>query len=443
MTTLLDLTARRHESRVLGAWLAGRPGAEERAGVGTVSANLEAGSGPITQAELAASLSALPSSTGIAVGEGTARRVSAVWACVDRIAGAILSLPLTVYERTPEGRSRVDHPHWWLLNEQATENMTSATWWEWMVGCLLLQGDAFADIVRPGSRTGRITELVPYHPSRVRVEMEEDDSLVYFLTDLRTGTVKRRVAADVLHIPGLFFDGKRGLSVLRAAALDAVGIGAAASEFSGRFFANGARPGFALTTESKLTADQIDVLRTSWMQSYAGSANAHKPLILSNGLKVDKLSIDPVDAMLLETRKFQVEEIARIFGVPPHMIGHTTSTTSWGTGIEQQSIGFVKYTLQRHLVKIEQEINRKFWPTRDRFFVEFQTAGLERGDIKTRNESYRIALGRAGEPGWMAVNEVRRLENLPPIDGADLPINPAARAPAPAPALSPSSGAAE
>lgn len=431
MTQTLNLTAHRHDSRVLGAWLASRPGGVERAGV--VHASLESGSGPITQSELAAALGGLPSSTGIPVGEGTARRVAAVWACVDRIAGAILSLPISVYERTENGRQRVDHPHWWLLNEQATANMSSATWWEWMVGCLLLQGDAFAEIVRAGPRSSRIVELVPYHPSRVRVEMEEDDSLVYYLTDLRTSRVVRRVAADVLHIPGLFFDGKRGLSVLRAAALDAVGIGAAASEFTGRFFANGAQPGFALTTDAKLNKDQVDVLRTSWMQSYAGAGNAHKPLILSGGMKVERLTIDPVDAMLVETRKFQVEEIARIFGVPPHMIGHTTSTTSWGTGIEQQSIGFVKYTLQRHLVKIEQELNRKFWPTRDRYFFEFNTAGLERGDIKTRNESYRIALGRAGEPGWMAVNEVRKLENLPPIEGADLPTAIPAAAPPPAP----------
>ena len=147
-------------------------------------------------------------------------------------------------------------------------------------------------------------------------------------------------------------------------------------------------------------------------------------------MELEKLSITPEDASLLDTRRFQVEEIARIFGVPPHMIGHTSASTSWGTGIEQQSIGFVKYTLQRHLVKIEQELNRKIWPTRARYYVEFSAVGLERGDTKTRNEAYRIALGRAGEPGWMSVNEVRRAENLPPVEGGDIMGAPNAQTPA-------------
>jgi HK97 family phage portal protein len=124
------------------------------------------------------------------------------------------------------------------------------------------------------------------------------------------------------------------------------------------------------------------------------------------------------DSQLLATRQFQVEDIARIFGVPSHMIG-SSSATAWGTGIEQMSIGFVKYTLGRHLTKIEQELNRKIWPVQSKYFVEFSTSGLERGDYKTRNEGYRVGLGRAGEPGWMTVNEIRKIENMPPVDGGD------------------------
>ena len=124
------------------------------------------------------------------------------------------------------------------------------------------------------------------------------------------------------------------------------------------------------------------------------------------------------DAQLIASRSFQVEEICRVFGVPPHMVGHTQNTTSWGSGVEQMSIGFVKYTMQRHLRAFEQEINYKLFKTA-RNFVEFLTAGLERGDLKSRNEAYRIGLGRAGEPGWMTVNEVRALENMPPIEGGD------------------------
>ena len=167
------------------------------------------------------------------------------------------------------------------------------------------------------------------------------------------------------------------------------------------------------------------------MARYAGVANAHIPAILTGGGDVKTLSLNPGDAQLIETRGFQAADIARFYGVPPHMIGLTDKATSWGSGIEQQSIGFIKYTLQRHLVKIEQEINRKCFRTA-RNFAEFNTAGLERGDYKARNEGYRIAVGRAGEPGWMTINEIRKLENLPPIDGGDT-LNPGGKANEPAP----------
>lgn len=427
----LDLAAKRHESRVLASWLAGRPGAAERvqSSVITVAA-LERGDGPITQQQLAAALGGLPSSAGVVVNEAVARSVSAVWACVDRISGSIASMPLPVYERSAAGRQRVDHEVWWLLNEQPWDNLSAATFMEYLVGCLLLGGDAFAEILRPGFRSARISGFRPHHWKDVSVGFDPDGLLIYDVMDNITGELRRVPAADMIHVPGLFFDGKRGLSVLRAAARDAVGISSAAADFSGRFFSNGAAPSVVIKTAAKLTPDQTDVLRTSWESRFQGSGNMHRPVVLSGGMELEKLSIAPEDASLLETRKFQVEEIARIFGVPPHMIGHTSASTSWGSGIEQQSIGFVKYTLQRHLVKIEQELNRKIWPVRQRYYVEFSAVGLERGDTKSRNEAYRIALGRAGEPGWMSVNEVRRAENLPPVEGGDIMGAPNAQTPA-------------
>ena len=132
-----------------------------------------------------------------------------------------------------------------------------------------------------------------------------------------------------------------------------------------------------------------------------------------------ELTMTHEDSQLLATRSFQIEEIARIFGVPPHLIGQTDKVTSWGSGVENMGRGFVKFTLQRHLIKFEQEINRKLWPVRSRYFFEFNVAGLERGDLKSENEALRIALGRAGEPAWMTPNEVRRIKNMPPIEGAD------------------------
>lgn len=420
MTAILDLAARRHESRVLSTWLAGRPGAAERvqSSVITVS-SLERGDGPITHQQLAAALGGLPASSGVVVNEALARSVSAVWACIDRIAGSIASMPLPVYERGEKGRQRVEHEVWWLLNEQPWPNLSAATFMEYVVGCLLLGGDGFAEILRPSFRSARISGFRPHHWNAVDVDFDPDGGLVYDVRDNITGELRRVPAADMIHVPGLFFDGKRGLSVLRAAARDAVGISHAASDFSGRFFNNGAAPSVVLKTAGKLTPEQTDNLRTSFEARFQGQGNMHRPIVLSGGMDLQQLSISPEDASLLDTRKFQVEEIARIFGVPPHMIGHTSASTSWGTGIEQQSIGFVKYTLQRHLVKIEQELNRKIWPVRQRYYVEFSAVGLERGDTKTRNEAYRIALGRAGEPAWMTVNEVRKAENLPPVEGGD------------------------
>jgi HK97 family phage portal protein len=211
------------------------------------------------------------------------------------------------------------------------------------------------------------------------------------------------------------------MSQIRNALRNSAGIALAADEYSGAFFSNGARPDIAIEMPDGPTPEQVEQYRQSWADRYQGASNAHKPALMTAGAKIHELTMNAEDAQLIATRQFQVEDIARIFGVPPHMIGHTQNTTSWGSGVEQMSIGFVKYTLQRHLVKFEQELNRKlFRGLQDRFFCEFQTAGLERGDYKTRNEGYRIGLGRAGEPAWLTVNEVRRLENLPPIDGGDV-----------------------
>lgn len=358
---------------------------------------------------------------GTVVTERTAMGVSAVYACVALIGGAIASLPLPIYRRTEGGRERTDHPVWWLLNEQPHPDMSAAAFWEYLLTANLLYGDAFAEIVRPSANTNAVRWLRPLHPRCVQVDcLENDNGLVYTVTDPDGDEPTRTVlGADMLHIPGVGFNGKRSLSPIRNAAKNAVGIALAADEWSAGFFQNGARPDFALTTEGSLKPEQIDSLREQWSARHAGAANRGKPVVMQGGLKVQPLTVPAEDAQLIETRRMQVEDIARIYGVPPHMIGHTTASTSWGSGIEQQAIGFVRFTLQRHLVRIEQEINRKLWPRSLQYFAEFNVSGLERGDYKSRNEGYRVALGRAGEPGWMTINEVRRLENLPPLPEGD------------------------
>lgn len=358
------------------------------------------------------------SHAGPAVTERTAMGIGAVYACVGLIGGAISSLPLQIYRRTENGRERINHDIWWLLNEQPCACMSAAVMWEFLAWSLLLHGDAFAIIQRQGPN---IIGLEPVHPLSVTVH-EVEERLVYTVVDSNETLVLDQ--DDMLHIPGLGFDGKRGLSPLRYAARQTFGLALAAEEYSARFFSNGARPDYVITTENKMDETQQRLFRESWMARYAGLKNAHIPALLTGGgAEVKSLTLSPEEAQLMATRNFQATDVARIYGVPPHMIGITEKTTSWGSGIEQQGIGFVKYTLQRHLVKIEQEINRKLFRRSLQLFAEFNTAGLERGDYKGRNEGYRIAAGRAGEPGWMTINEIRKLENLPPIDGGDVLFN--------------------
>ena len=421
-------------SVILNRWMAARQAAKNPQNAGTSYDSSLGTKG----SELYDWITGGISSAGAVVNERTAMGVSTVYACVSLIGGAIASLPVPIYKRMADGRERVDHPVWWLLNEQPHPDMSAAAFWEYLITANLLYGDAFAEIVRPSAATNAVKWLRPHHPRNVTVDcLDNDLGLVYTVIDPDGAEPPRTIlGADMLHIPGVGFNGKRSLSPIRNAGRNAVGIALAADNWSAGFFENGARPDFALTTDASLKPEQIDSLRNQWAERHSGALNRGKPVVMQGGLKVQPLTVPAEDAQLIETRRMQVEDIARIYGVPPHMIGHTSASTSWGSGIEQQAIGFVRFTLQRHLVRIEQEINRKFWPRSTAHFAEFNVSGLERGDYKARNEGYRVALGRAGEPGWMTVNEVRRMENLPPLEGGDV-VASTEPTPAPDPAADP------
>ncbi len=392
--------------------------AARRAGI--MNSGLDSGSGPITQKELAEALGGMPGPTGRTVSPRSAMSISAVYSCVSLLAGAIASLPIQQYRRTGLERERVQSEVWWLLNEEPYQTMSAAVFWEYMASAYFLHGDMFAQILRPGFRASSVSAFLPINPDHVMVHRLEDGDLVYDIRTTDDGIGPRRVlAADMIHVPAMGFDGKRGMSPVRYAGSRAMRIAISADEFSESFFAHGAAPNLALKVPGVLTKDQIDVIRTTFDQRHGGSQNAFKTAVLTGGIEMEKLTMTAEDSALIATRQFQVEDICRIYGVPPFMVGHTDKTTSFGSGVENMGRGFLKFTLQRHLVKIEQELNRKLWPTRAANFLEFNVAGLERGDTKTRNDSYRVALGRAGEPGWMTVNEVRRMENLAPIDGGD------------------------
>ena len=356
------------------------------------------------------------SAAGVSVTPSSAMRVSAVFACVQRIAGTIATLPLHVYERTNGARKRVDVPLWYLLNEAPTARYTAASHWEATASAFLLRGDGFTFIGRDAM--GNIKELIPLPWEAVHVERSDDVGgvLKYMVRDVRNFGVD---ASDMLHFPGFGFSGIRSMSVIQYAARNAAGNALAMDEFSGKFFAGGAHPSIVLQTDAKMGADQIAKLQTAFANKYSGIDNAHRlPLVLTEGLKADTLSISAQDSQLLDARKFQVVDIARAFGVPPHLIGETSASTSWGSGIESMSRGFVTYTLQPHLKRIEQELNRKLWPTRTKYFVEFDRDGLIEGDSAAQASFYRSALGGPGSGvAWMTVDEVRAKKNLEPMGG--------------------------
>lgn len=421
----MELSTTKYQSRVLMDWLSARQGGAERAGINAVLAENGAYSN-LNADQLVQMLGAsVATASGAVVTAETAMRVTAVYACTSLVAGAIATLPLPIYERDLEAdtRARARHDYWWMLNEQTHENWSAAIAFEYFVAARMFYGDSFGRILRPHPFTNRSDGWVPLHPDRVEPFFTSQNALRYRVTH-RDGTSEILDPSDILHVPSMGYDGLRSPSPITYAAREAIGNALSAEEYSSRFFSQGSTHDIALKTSKKLTEDQMQALRLSYIAKYGGGKNNRVPLVLSGGLEVEKLSITPNDAALLPTRQFTVEEICRVFGVPPWMVGHTEKTTSWGSGVEQQGIGFVKYTLRRYLTPIEQEFNRKLWPNRERYFVEYDTTALERGDFKTRMEGYRIALGRAGERPWMKSNEIRRAENLPPVEANDPELQP-------------------
>ena len=368
------------------------------------------------------------SHSGVAVTHQSALQVAAVFACVSLIAGAIGSIPLQVFRRQEHGVRLLEdhHPLLQRLCLEPSPMVTALVFWETLVTDMLLDGNGYAVIDR--DLNGRVRRLIYVNPRHVEPRLV-DGELTYIVAVTMDGERLPKATnddiafvgfypSDILHFPGVGWNGKQGLSVIQSAALNSVGNALSADKFTGLYFRQGtAAPGY-LKFPNKLTKEQFEMMREYWKTKVVGADNAHLPPIITEGGEFSPLNIKADDVQLLETRKFQVLDIARIFGVPPHMIGAQETTTSWGTGIEQQSIGFVRYTLRPHLTRIEQELNRKLFRLRH-YFTEFDVNALLRGDVKARNEAHKIALGGNQQPGWKTINEIRREENLPPIDGGD------------------------
>jgi len=350
-------------------------------------------------------------SSGYAVTEATAMRVAAVAACVQLISGTISTLPLPIYKETQNGRERVKNKINRLLNLEPCQAWTAANMTDRWIRSISFRGDAFTRIQR--DRFGEIIKLVPLHPDRVRATVVDDSEISYSYQP-KNGSPVGIHSDDMLHIPGFGYDSDTGRakSIIHHAAHQSIGIALAADDFSGKFFKNSGMQKHVIKSESKMDTDLIDKLRNEYIRKYGGSENAGVPMILTEGLDLKEISLSSADVELLDSRKYQVIDIARAFGVPPVMIGANETTSSWGTGIEQITLGFVKYILKAYLVKIEQEINRKFFPNDD-YFVEYKLEALLGGDSEAEAKSLREAIGGSQGPGYMTLDEVRVIKNLP------------------------------
>lgn len=353
------------------------------------------------------------SPAGKSVTPRSAVQISAVYACVRVIAETIAGLPLNVYEETEAGsRKALDHPLQHILSAEPNSEMTSFVLRETMLSHLLLWGNSYCQILRSGR--GQVLGLYPLLPENMEVDRNDAGKLTYTYKTTKGDQVVLR-PENVLHIPGLGFDGIVGYSPI-AMEKNALGLTLAAEEYGSKFFSNGATPSGVLTHPG--TVKDIKRLRESWQNAYGGSGNSNKTAILEEGMTFTQISIPNNAAQFLETRKFQVEEIARIYRVPLHLIGDLEHATF--SNIEHQSISFAVHTILPWVKRIEQAIDRALFSDQEkgRFYVRFNMDGLMRGDYKSRMDGYAVAR----QNGWMSCNDIRMLEGLNPIaeeDGGD------------------------
>ena len=341
-------------------------------------------------------------------------QMTAVYSCVRILAEAVAGLPLHMYKYNDSGgkEKALAHPLYFLLHDEPNPEMTSFVFRETLMTHLLLWGNAYAQIIRNGN--GEVVALYPLMPNRMSVDRDSQGRLYYqYYRGLDEAKINKDNIVvlspqDVLHIPGLGFDGIIGYSPI-AMAKNAVGMAIACEEYGAKFFANGAAPGGVL--EHPGIVKDPERVRESWNSVYQGSGNSHKIAVLEEGMKYTPIGISPEQAQFLETRKFQINEIARIFRVPPHMVGDLEKSSF--SNIEQQSLEFVKYTLEPWLVRWEQSMIRSLLTTeaKKNYFIKFNVDGLLRGDYQSRMSGYAVAR----QNGWMSANDIRELENLDQI----------------------------
>ena len=357
--------------------------------------------------------------SGKPVNETTAMQTTAVYACVRILSEAIASLPVHVYQYKDGGGKEmvIDHPLYQVLHDEPNPEMTSFVFRETLMSHLLIWGNAYAQIIRDGA--GRVLGLYPLLPNKMDVQRDDKGEIYYVYSRSSDenpnfkeyGDIKLK-KEDVLHIPGLGFDGLIGYSPI-AMAKNAVGMTLACEEYGASFFANGANPGGVLEHPGVLK--DPSKVRDSWNSVYRGTSNAHKIAVLEEGMKYQQVGIPPEEAQFLETRKFQINEIARLYRIPPHMVGDLEKSSF--SNIEQQSLEFVKYTLDPWVIRWEQSLQKALLlpGEKGKYFIKLNVDGLMRGDYQSRMNGYSI--GR--QNGWLSANDIREMEDMNPLSDED------------------------
>jgi HK97 family phage portal protein len=353
------------------------------------------------------------SNSGKVVTEESAIRLSTVWACVRLLSESVSTLPIKIYRKMPDESKQLatDHPIYQLICRRPNPEMTPSRFMLMVIASLTLRGNAYVEKLMIGRK---VVALVPLLPQNMSVKRLESGQLEYKYTEKAGPRIIPR--ERIMHIRGFGLDGVNGLFPL-SAGRDVFGTGIAVEESAGKFFENGLQSAGFITTDKALKEEQRETIRKN-VEKYVGSRNAGKVMVLEGGMGYQGVTINPEAAQMLESRAFSIEEICRWFRVPPFMVGHMTKQNSWASSVEGMNLLFLTNTLRPLLVNIEQEIQRCLLNTVNDtdMFAEFSVEGLLRADSAGRAAYYTTSL----QNGWMSRNDVRRLENLPPIPGGDI-----------------------
>ena len=364
----------------------------------------------LTDADGWAGALSVNSASGIAVNERSMLSLSAVWACTRLISETIATLPLSMYEKTPDGkRIATQHPLQFIIHDQPNADVTASVFWESVIAAMLLRGTARAEKLMVGDRLVGLSFLAP---CRLAITRKSDGSLQYNYTE-ESGKQRVIPASRIFAIPGFSLDGKNGVSVISYGA-NVFGSALSADQAANKTFENGLMPTTYFKMDRVLQKAQREEFREN-LEAVTGAINAGKSPLLEGGMSADTIGINPNDAQLLESRSFSVEEICRWFRTPPFMVGHSEKSTSWGTGIEQQMIGFLTFTLAPWLKRVEQAISKDLLSPVDRlrYYPKYSVEGLLRADSAGRSAFYGAMVDR----GIFTRDEVRGLEDRAPMGG--------------------------